>query len=173
LAGKAAAQSKLYVLPGDVSNEGTCAECAHFVRDKTGRVDVLVNAAGFFPIRPFEEMTLGDWNEVVGTNLTGVFLMVRAMLPSQVGSWRSAKVVARCRCFYVLTAGLQPIFDSPCISFATVHRETGFATYEEAVARYAAKTCPARRSGIALFRPPGTGAYPGLRCNSNEPALLP
>jgi NAD(P)-dependent dehydrogenase (short-subunit alcohol dehydrogenase family) len=81
LAGKAGAQSKLHVFAGDVSNEGNCAEFAHFVLDKTGRVDVLINAAGFFPIQPFEEMTLGDWNKVVGTNLTGVFLMVRAMLP--------------------------------------------------------------------------------------------
>jgi 3-oxoacyl-[acyl-carrier protein] reductase len=81
LAGKAPAQSKLHVLRGDVANEGSCAEFAHFVRDKTGRVDVLINAAGFFPIRPFEEMTLDDWNKVVGTNLTGVFLMARAMLP--------------------------------------------------------------------------------------------
>jgi NAD(P)-dependent dehydrogenase (short-subunit alcohol dehydrogenase family) len=81
LAGKAGAQSKLHVLAGDVSSEGSCGEFAHFTRKKTGRVDVLVNAAGFFPIQPFEEMTLGDWNKVVGTNLTGVFLMVRAMLP--------------------------------------------------------------------------------------------
>jgi NAD(P)-dependent dehydrogenase (short-subunit alcohol dehydrogenase family) len=81
LAGKAGVQTKLHVLAGDVSSEGSCAEFAHFTRNKTGRVDVLVNAAGFFPIQPFEEMTLGDWNKVVGTNLTGVFLMVRAMLP--------------------------------------------------------------------------------------------
>jgi NAD(P)-dependent dehydrogenase (short-subunit alcohol dehydrogenase family) len=81
LAGKAGAQSKLHVFAGDVSNEGNCAEFAQFALDKTGHVDVLVNAAGFFPIQPFDEMTLGDWNKVVGTNLTGVFLMVRAILP--------------------------------------------------------------------------------------------
>jgi NAD(P)-dependent dehydrogenase (short-subunit alcohol dehydrogenase family) len=37
LAGKAGAHSKLHVLSGDVSNEGSCAEFAHFVLDKTGR----------------------------------------------------------------------------------------------------------------------------------------
>jgi NAD(P)-dependent dehydrogenase (short-subunit alcohol dehydrogenase family) len=81
LASKAGTDSKLRVLTGDVSNEGNCAEFARFLLDKAGRVDVLINAAGFFPIQPFEVMTLSDWNKVLGTNLTGVFLMVKAMLP--------------------------------------------------------------------------------------------
>jgi NAD(P)-dependent dehydrogenase (short-subunit alcohol dehydrogenase family) len=58
---------------------------AGFAREKAGRVDVLVNCAGFYPNQPFETMTLAEWNQVIGINLTGVFLMVKAMLPLMKG----------------------------------------------------------------------------------------
>jgi NAD(P)-dependent dehydrogenase (short-subunit alcohol dehydrogenase family) len=52
---------------------------------KAGHVDVLVNCAGFFPTQAFTEMSLADWNKVIGINLTGVFLMVKAILPLMTG----------------------------------------------------------------------------------------
>jgi len=47
--------------------------------------DPLVNCAGYFPIRPFEEMSSGDWQRVIDINLTSAFLMTRAMLPLMKG----------------------------------------------------------------------------------------
>jgi NAD(P)-dependent dehydrogenase (short-subunit alcohol dehydrogenase family) len=46
---------------------------------------VLINRAGFFPTQSFDEMMLADWNKVIGMNLTGVFLMVKAVLPLMKG----------------------------------------------------------------------------------------
>ena len=81
LSDKAGTGASLQTVSADISDEASCAKLAGFARDRAGRVDVLVNCAGFFPDQPFDEMTLADWNKVVGINLTGVFLMVKAVLP--------------------------------------------------------------------------------------------
>lgn len=65
----------------DISQEEDCAALAAVARDQTGRVDVLINCAGFFPIVSFEEMSPDDWRQVIDINLTGAFLMTHAMLP--------------------------------------------------------------------------------------------
>jgi NAD(P)-dependent dehydrogenase (short-subunit alcohol dehydrogenase family) len=77
--------AKLFTASADIADEASCAKLASFARDKAGRVDVLVNNAGFFPTSAFEDLTLADWNKVIGINLTGVFLMVKAMLPLMKG----------------------------------------------------------------------------------------
>ena len=68
-------------LPGDVSKESDASRLAGEIRTRAGRVDVWVNCAGYYPIVPFEEMTFANWQEVVGINLGGAFLMTRALLP--------------------------------------------------------------------------------------------
>jgi 3-oxoacyl-[acyl-carrier protein] reductase len=85
LANGSADGAKLLTLAADISDEASCAKLAAFVLAKASHVDVLVNCAGFFPTRAFTEMSLADWNKVIGTNLTGVFLMVKAILPLMTG----------------------------------------------------------------------------------------
>jgi len=46
-----------------------------------GRLDVLVNNVGKFPLRPLEEMTLEEWRAIVALNLESVFLCIRAAIP--------------------------------------------------------------------------------------------
>lgn len=73
--------AKLVTVPGDISSEQDCESLAQVIREGLGRVDVLVNCAGYFPIVAFEEMSVADWRTIIDVNLTGSFLMVRAMLP--------------------------------------------------------------------------------------------
>jgi NAD(P)-dependent dehydrogenase (short-subunit alcohol dehydrogenase family) len=88
LADKFDESARLQTIAADISDEASCAKLADFARDKAGRVDVLINCAGFFPTQSFDEMSLADWNKVIGINLTGVFLMVKAVLPLMKGrSW--------------------------------------------------------------------------------------
>ena len=50
-----------------------------------GTVDILINNAGIFStitMRPFSEIPLAEWNQVMHVNVTGVFLMTRAVAPS-------------------------------------------------------------------------------------------
>ena len=45
--------------------------------EKFGRVDLLVNNSGIFKAGPIDEIALEDWQDVVDTNLTAVFLCSR------------------------------------------------------------------------------------------------
>jgi glucose 1-dehydrogenase len=45
--------------------------------DAFGTIDILVNNAGLQKDAPFDEMTLAQWNTVIGVNLTGQFLCAR------------------------------------------------------------------------------------------------
>jgi 3-oxoacyl-[acyl-carrier protein] reductase len=48
--------------------------------DKFGRVDVLVNNAGGFPIKPFASVTDKEWDEVMALDLKSVFLCSQVAL---------------------------------------------------------------------------------------------
>jgi NAD(P)-dependent dehydrogenase (short-subunit alcohol dehydrogenase family) len=58
----------------DVSDEGDVEQMVKTVLDKFGKIDVLVNNAGVAGWVAAEEMSLEEWNRVIGINLTGVFL---------------------------------------------------------------------------------------------------
>ena len=79
--GKMDKHPRLHTHAADIADEASCATLANFARENGGRVDVLVNCAGFFPTIDFDDMTLDDWNKIIGINLTGAFLMVKAVLP--------------------------------------------------------------------------------------------
>lgn len=85
LKGSQAPDAKLFTSAADVSSEEDCGKLADVARDRAGRVDVLVNCAGYFPFRTFEEMSADEWRKVIDVNLTGGFLMTRAMLPLMKG----------------------------------------------------------------------------------------
>ena len=57
----------------------------HKLRDSLlrefGRLDILVNNAGIIRDRTLKNMELGEWQEVIDTNLTGVFQVCQAMSP--------------------------------------------------------------------------------------------
>ncbi|MGA2992052.1 MAG: SDR family oxidoreductase [Candidatus Korobacteraceae bacterium] len=52
------------------------------IGEEFGRLDILVNNAGLaHPTREIAALPLAEWQEVVETNLTGMFLVTRAALP--------------------------------------------------------------------------------------------
>lgn len=66
----------------DVSDPQSVAELAVVARQRFKHVDLLINNAGIaLPSKPLEKISIDDWRAVIDTNLTGTFLVCRAVLP--------------------------------------------------------------------------------------------
>lgn len=61
----------------DVSQEDQVQEMIRTAVDEFGNLDILVNNAGVQDDSDFLDMTLAQWNRVMGINLTGAFLCAR------------------------------------------------------------------------------------------------
>ncbi|MGD2251204.1 MAG: 3-oxoacyl-ACP reductase family protein [Candidatus Methanofastidiosia archaeon] len=66
-----------FAVKADVSNEGHVKKLITKTVDYFGRIDILVNNAGIHQHLKTWELSLPDWNRVLNTNLTGVFLCSR------------------------------------------------------------------------------------------------
>jgi glucose 1-dehydrogenase len=64
-------------LKADVSDESQVQTMFRRMFDELGTIDILVNNAGLQQDAPFEDLTLVQWNKVIGVNLTGQFLCAR------------------------------------------------------------------------------------------------
>ena len=65
----------------DVTDPGSVAEGIAAVVSAFGAIDVLVNNAGVHRGGRVDRLSLGDWEDVLATNLTGPLLVTRAALP--------------------------------------------------------------------------------------------
>jgi glucose 1-dehydrogenase len=61
----------------DVSREDEVQAMFARMREELGTIDILVNNAGLQRDARFQEMSLEQWNTVIGINLTGQFLCAR------------------------------------------------------------------------------------------------
>jgi NAD(P)-dependent dehydrogenase (short-subunit alcohol dehydrogenase family) len=66
----------------DVSREAAVQAAVDAVRQRFGRLDVLVNNAAIDITTPIDELAADDWRRIVDINLTGPFLMARAAAPA-------------------------------------------------------------------------------------------
>jgi meso-butanediol dehydrogenase/(S,S)-butanediol dehydrogenase/diacetyl reductase len=73
--------AKSLVHPGDVSDEAYVKRLVDDTVTKFGKLDVLVNNAGFAIFGPFAQTTTEDWRKTMGTDLDGVFFGAREALP--------------------------------------------------------------------------------------------
>ncbi|MDF2114901.1 SDR family NAD(P)-dependent oxidoreductase [Roseiarcaceae bacterium H3SJ34-1] len=96
-------QDRLITRAVDVSDEAACATLAEFVKARCGRLDVLINNAGFFPVHKFEELTYAQWRDVMAINLDSVFLMTKSLLPL-------IKPIGRGR---IVNIGSSSVFNAP------------------------------------------------------------
>jgi 3-oxoacyl-[acyl-carrier protein] reductase len=64
----------------DVSDRKEVDSMIDHTVGKYGRLDVLVNNAGVYPHRPFDEISEDECDNVIGVNLKGVFLCCQAAL---------------------------------------------------------------------------------------------
>ena len=66
-----------YAHKADVSKEDQVQAMFQRMFKAFGTIDILINNAGLQRDAPFDQMTLEQWNTVIGINLTGQFLCAR------------------------------------------------------------------------------------------------
>jgi len=76
-------QAKVFV--ADVTQEDQVSKIERDVVAAYGGVQILINNAGINVRKSITEFTLDEWNSVMNTNLTSVFLMCRAFVPHMKG----------------------------------------------------------------------------------------
>jgi NAD(P)-dependent dehydrogenase (short-subunit alcohol dehydrogenase family) len=73
---------RVLALKCDVRDEQSITKAISAIRKKFGSIDILVNNAGIaHASRPVSQLSPRDWNDVIATNLTGMFLVTHAALP--------------------------------------------------------------------------------------------
>lgn len=68
--------------PCDITSETLVYDMMRRVESELGPIDILINNAGAILLRPIADTTTEEWNQVMNTNLLGVFLCTRAVLGS-------------------------------------------------------------------------------------------
>ncbi len=71
----------LTLLPLDVTNDASAEACVEKIVKKEGRIDALINNAGFGIAGSVEDTTVEEMRGQLETNLFGVHRMVRLVLP--------------------------------------------------------------------------------------------
>jgi len=72
-------------LPVDVAEEQSVQEMAEATLRRFGRIDILVNNAALYgglERKPFTDISVGEWDRVLGVNLRGPWLCARAVFPA-------------------------------------------------------------------------------------------
>jgi len=79
----------------DVADRASTEAMAAAVLERFGRIDVLINNAGYFTHivkKPFEELTVEEWDLAFSVNVRGTWLCCRAVAPAMKAQ-RSGKIV--------------------------------------------------------------------------------
>jgi NAD(P)-dependent dehydrogenase (short-subunit alcohol dehydrogenase family) len=80
--------AEVLALKTDVTSEKDTAELARKTVERFGRIDILVNNAAIYGgienpnfIRPFDEISVQDWDKMMSVNIKGIWLCCKAVSP--------------------------------------------------------------------------------------------
>ena len=73
---------RVATLQGDVAAPDTARRAVALANEHFGALDVVVNNAGRFLLKPTVETTDGEWDELLRVNVRGAFLHCREALPA-------------------------------------------------------------------------------------------
>ncbi|WP_223596232.1 SDR family oxidoreductase [Neobacillus bataviensis] len=75
-------KGKVLPIPTDVSNAQQVQSMVDQTLNEFGRIDVLINNAAIDYSASIEELTVEQWDQIIGVNLSGVFYTSKAVFPS-------------------------------------------------------------------------------------------
>ncbi len=71
-------ENQIALVPGDIGNRETGEKMVNTAVERFGSVDVLVNNAGIFALKPFLESTEEDLDRYIHINLKGTYFVTQA-----------------------------------------------------------------------------------------------
>ena len=80
---KALGTSALSII-GDAKDKNDVVKAVNETVSEFGKIDILVNNVGIYPVKPFLEMSEDEWDLVMNTNLKSTFLFTRFVAPYMV-----------------------------------------------------------------------------------------
>lgn len=75
------AGGEAHCVAAELADRGEAEMLVDDAAERFGGLDVLINNHGIWKGAPIDEMSDGEWNEMIGINLTGVFHVIRAAVP--------------------------------------------------------------------------------------------
>ncbi len=73
-------ENRIAIVPGDIGNKETGEKMVNSAVERFGSVDVLVNNAGIFGMKPFLESTEEDLDKYIHINLKGTYFVTQAVV---------------------------------------------------------------------------------------------
>lgn len=77
----------------NVTDAASIADAVAAVRAEMGEIDILVNSAGIVDLAPAEEISDTAWTRTIDVNLTGSFLMARAVGRAMIAAGQGGRIV--------------------------------------------------------------------------------
>jgi NAD(P)-dependent dehydrogenase (short-subunit alcohol dehydrogenase family) len=97
--------AKALAIEGDVTSKSDCERMVEETVASFGKLDIFVANAGIGRAAPLLDVTEEDWNAVINTNLTGVFMSCQAAARQMVSQGHGGRIIC--------TASLAAIRPSP------------------------------------------------------------
>lgn len=86
-------ETRALVIEADVASHADCTRMAQETAASMGKLDILVANAGIGRGAPFLELAEEDWEAVIRTNLTGVFLSCQAAARRMVEQGHGGRII--------------------------------------------------------------------------------
>ncbi|MGF7215338.1 NADP-dependent 3-hydroxy acid dehydrogenase YdfG [Spirosoma lacussanchae] len=77
-----AEHTNIVAVAGDVASEADMAAVVQTALDRFGRIDVVINNAGYGVFKNVDELTVEEWDALMATNVKGTFVLTKAALPT-------------------------------------------------------------------------------------------
>jgi NAD(P)-dependent dehydrogenase (short-subunit alcohol dehydrogenase family) len=119
------------LLQGDLTEAETCTRVVDDTASGLGRIDVLVNMASRYQLKPLDELTVADWDEQLAVDLRATWLCARAAIPHMrrsgggriinLADWIAASGRPRYRgylSYYVAKAGVVALTEALALELA-------------------------------------------------------
>lgn len=88
-----AAGGRAIAIQADVTQKTSVESLIHQAVEAFGRLDVLVNNAGLYPLSTLVEMSEAEWDEVINSNLRSTFLCTQAAAKQMIAQSQGGAIV--------------------------------------------------------------------------------